>query len=399
MDDHRHPGGVGPVRVGRPPGPLDDVATLEHFEASLTSLRSAVTEVELSPSYLMLLDADPSTETGRRYGSAAKEGRDLWALLDAATALLGAARSHADQSGRGAADRAELARLLGERWYSVTQLAGPPRAFAAPELLAEIRRRYDALRGAVADIDLLWTSILPRIEAAKSTLERLEGDVDDLGVPEPLIKRARALAEDLAERLVADPASVHSKDGLNLDQQVAAAAKQVASLRSGHENLSADLGATEELLASLRVLLARASSARDEASAKVANPEGLVRVPSEAILDGPDGLGVRLDQLFETKGNTWSQQRTLLDAWLSTARKLETQLSSAVQANRAPIEARNELRGRLRAYTAKMAAMGLAEDLELVELADRARESLYSAPTELSTAEAAITDLAARLRP
>lgn len=358
-----------------------------------------MTDVESSPSYLMLTDADLGPETARRYGRAASDAAELWTLLDAAGSLLGTARNHLAQNGAKGADGQELRRLVEQRWYMVTRHDGSTSPYSASALLTEIRRRYDAVRSAVADVDHLWVSILPRVDAARATLDRLQAEVDELGVPEPLIGRARALAEDLAERLIADPASVNPNDGGNLDLQVAAAAKQVATMRTKHDDLDADLGATEELLASLRVLRARAEAARLESMAKVAGVDGLIRVPAEAVLDGPSGLGPQLDELFDHAARSdWSRKRLLLDRWLGSARKLEAQLVRAGVANRAPIEARNELRGRLQAYQAKMAATGRAEDLELVELADAARGLLYSAPTDLEAAEAAIADLAARLR-
>jgi hypothetical protein len=386
--------------TGIPPGAVDPVVALEQHEAALASLRTALTEVESSPSYLMVTDAELGPETASRYGGAARDAAELWVLLDAVASVLGAAREHLVTRGSDRADGQELRRLLEQRWYSLTLGSGPPRSWSAPALLTEIRRRFDAVRSAVADIDRLWVTILPRVEAARATLERLQDEVDELGVPEPLIGRARALADDLADRLVEDPASVNPRDGANLDLQVAEAAKQVAALRTKHDNLDDDLGATEELLASLRVLRARAEAARSEAASKVVAPEGLVRVPGPAVLDGPDGLAARLDGLFENAAAVgWARKRSLLDTWLSSARKLEAQLLRANEANRAPIAARDELRGRLQAYRAKMAATGRAEDLAMVEVADRARQLLYTAPTDLAAAEAAIVDLAARLRP
>lgn len=393
------PGAGGPARLGVPPGGNDLLGALEHYEASLASLRAGVVEIESLPSFLMLTDADLTGETARRYGMAARDAAQLWELLDAGAALLGAARNHVATKGSTGAAATELRRLLNEPWYSVAIGRGQPRTYSANGVLAEIRRRYDAVRSAVADIDHLWVSILPRVDAARATLARLQAEVDELGVPEPLVGRARALAEDLAERLIEDPASVHPQDGANLDLQVAEAAKMVATLRTKHDDLDIDLASTEELLASLRVLRARAEAARREATAKVAASDGLVRVPGEAVLDGPDGLAARLDQLFDdAAGGNWSRKRSLLDAWLDSARRLEAQLIRAGETNRAPVEARDELRGRLRAYNAKMAATGRAEDLALVEVADQARGLLYTAPTDLDAAEAAIADLAARLR-
>ena len=116
------------------------------------------------------------------------------------------------------------------------------------------------------------------------------------------------------------------------------------------------------------------------------------------MLDGPQGLADRLDDIVRNAGASWDQRRTLVDGWLSTARKLEAQLQRAEAANRAPLARRDELRGLLRAYQAKISAVGRAEDLELTALADQARVELYTAPTDLPRAAATIEELARRLR-
>lgn len=378
----------------------DVVSALAHFEASLASFRTGLLELEASPSYLMLTDDALTGETARRYGAAARDAKLLWTFIDAAEVQLTSARAHLNQKGAVGANGRELRRLLEEPWFAITSLPGAaPKNYSVPSTLAEIRRRYQGVRAGVTEIEQLWVSVLPRVDSARTTLARLQAEAADLGIVEPLIGRAKALADDLAERLVSDPASVSVGDGSNLDTQVAKAAKQMATLRTGHDNLDSDFEGTEELLASLRVLRARAEAARVEAIHKVADAEGLVRVPSEALLDGPDGMAKRLDVLFETAATAaWTQKRTMLDAWLTTARKLETQLTKAGDTNRAPLEARNELRGRLQAYAAKIAAIGRSEDLELADLLDRARAELYTAPTDLASAEAAIADLASRIR-
>ena len=378
----------------------DVVSALDQFEASLSSFRTGMTEIEASPSYLMLQDANATGETSRRYAKAAADSQHVWPLIEACGNQLAAARAHLQTKGATGANGTELRRLLTDPWFAVTTLPGAsPRNYSVQEALAEIRSRYQAIRAGVTEIDQLWVSVLPRVEAARSTLDRLEAEAAELGVLEPLIGRARALADDLAERLVSDPASVSVQDGSNLDVQVANAAKQMATLRTGHDNLDNDLNATEELLASLRVLLARAEAARAESVAKIVEPEGIVRLPDVKLLDGPDGMAARLDALFENAATgAWTQKRSLLDAWLTSARKLEAQLIRAGDANRAPLAVREELRGRLRAYSAKIAATGRAEDLAITELMDRAREELYTAPTDLAAAEKAIAELATRMR-
>ncbi|MEM9651234.1 MAG: hypothetical protein AAGA65_04000 [Actinomycetota bacterium] len=388
----------GPVPAA---GALGDVVSaLEHFEASLAAFRTGVLEIEASPSYLMLTDEDLTGETARRYGAAARDASDLWTFIEAAEAQLQAARAHYSRNGAVGSNGRELRRLLEEPWFAITDLAGQaPQNYSVTSTLAQVRRRYQAIRAGVTEIEQLWVSVLPRVDSARTTLARLQAEADELRIVEPLIGRAKALADDLAERLVDDPASVSVGDGSNLDTQVSKAAKQMAILRAGHDNLDSDFEVTEELLASLRVLRARAEAARVEAVNKITDPEHLVRVPSEQLLDGPDGMAKRLDALFDAASTAaWTQKRTMLDGWLTTARKLEAQLVRAGEVNRAPIEVRNELRGRLQAYAAKIAAIGRSEDLELADLVDRARAELYTAPTDLAAAEAAITDLATRLR-
>lgn len=386
----------------------DPLTVLERHETSLAGLRAGLVDLEASPSYLMLVGDEVGPSTQSRVGAAPRQAADLWPLLHAVEAALAEMRAYVTENGTGGRPKAELTRLLGERWPadlrwpdggSATTPAAVPSLLTVAESLDTFRRRFDAIRAWVSEVNALFLDLLPRVDAARTTLARLDGEVQSLGVPEPLIGRARALADDVERRLVADPLALTTDgDGAQLDAAVAAAAAQVATLRSGHDRLDADLGAAEELLAALRSLRARVQASASEAVAKVVDPAGLIRVPSTAVLDGPQGLADRLDDIVRNADASWDQRRTLVDGWLSTARKLEAQLQRAEAANRAPLARRDELRGLLRAYQAKISAVGRAEDLELTALADQARVELYTAPTDLPRAAATIEELARRLR-
>ena len=380
-----------------PPPPLagDPLTILEHHEAALASLRAGLVDLEALPSYLMVTNDELGPDTQAKIGTATDEAHRLWPLINAADGALDHIRAYVDQNGAKGKHGSEVRRLLTEAWITVE---GDARLLTIGQVLQSYRKRYEAIRGVVTRINELWLALLPRIDAARATLDRLDAEVEDLGVPEPLVGRARALAADLEQRLVTDPLGVVDGDGPQLDAQVAAAAEQVAKLRAGRDNLDADLSSTEQLLASLRLLRAQAEAAASEAGAKVVDPENLVRVPAAAVLDGPSGLAERLDELFTTSTASWAQRRALLDSWLGTARKLERQLQKAATANRGPLDRRDALRGRLRAYQAKMAAVGKAEDMELTEIVDAARSELFTAPTDLTAATAAIDELARRLR-
>lgn len=368
---------------------------LDRYERAVSSLRAGLVDLEGSPSYLMLSGDELGPITRARVGRSAPDPGGLWTRLQTVEAAVHHIAEYIETNGVRGVHRAEVERLLGQRWLEV---GSPSRLRAISEVLAEVRATYDEIRPLVTEVEELWLAILPRLDAAKVTLGRLDAEVDRLGVPEPLIGRASASVADLGQRLVADPLSVTAADGDELDTQVAAAAGQVASMLAGHDALDDDLAGTAELLASLRVLRARAQASGSQAEAKVLGVESLVRVPSAAVLDGPGGLAEGLDRLFDSGDVAWNQRRGLLDGWLSTARKLERQLQAANEANSGPIRRRDELRGRLQAYRAKISAVGRAEDLDLTALVDDARSQLYTAPADLDRAAVTIDELARMLR-
>ncbi len=354
-------------------------------------------DVELSPSYLMLTAGSLEGETKRKFQRAAADAAALWPLLGAVDNALALANDEADKKGFRKGSN-ELARLLRSRWIAVPGGSfQPDRRFSPAEAIEELRVRFEAIREGAALVDQLWLELLPRLDAAKLTLARLDDEAANLGVREPLVGRARATVVDLEARLLGDPLGIAEGAPAELDDAVALAASQMAQLRSGHDALGDDLKATEVALARLRVLRSGSAATRISSLAGVLDPEGLIHTPGPQIIDGPGGLAEQLDALFE--GTTsWVQRRTLLDGWLKSVDRLKAQLERAEAANRAPLNRRGELRGRLTAYRAKMAAVGRGEDLRLSDLADEARAELYTAPVDLDRAAGLIDQLANELR-
>lgn len=376
----------------------DPVATLEAYEAALSRLRAVLVDAHSSPSYLMLTSGHTEGATAQRFPQAADHDAELWPLLDALGVAVSAARDMVDQASMFGSETDEIRRMVSTSWFPV----GPPesgmtRLYSMAEVVGEIRSRLDPLLDGVAAVDQLWLALLPRLDAASVTLERLRAEADTLGIREPLIGRARALADDLAGRLTSDPLGLAPGDPTNLDQQVAAAADQMARLRAGHDALADDLASTESVLSTLRSTRAQAMAARRAALLKVHEPGGLVQAPGAAVIDGPGGLASQLDALFENTAS-WSQRRTLLDGWLESTGRLQRQLDRALAANRAPLERRDELRGRFSAYRAKMAAMGRSEDVALMGLTDRVQAELGVERADLGRAQDLIDDLAEALR-
>ncbi len=386
-----------PGQTAPPPG-SDPLARLTHFEKSVAGLRAGLVDLEATPSYLMLSGDGLTGATKAKLAAAAGRAEALWPLLVVVGARLDEARTIAGQGG-GFLNRidSELAECLAKPLDPVAAPGLETKRLTLAQAIGEIRDRYQAVREGASEVEALWLDVLPRIDAALATLGGLSEDEKELGVTEPLIGRARALASDLNERLVTDPLSVHANDGANLDSVVAEASRQIAGLQTGREDLADDLIEAKQLLGTLRTLRSRAVANRIESETKVKAATGLRQVPSEAIFDHAEkGLGAQLRRVTAT--DSWSSQRALLDLWLTSAHRLEHQLSSVESANGAPLKARETLRGRLRAYQAKMAAVGQAEDLELTGIVDAATDELFTVPTDLDRADDLIASLAERLR-
>lgn len=386
-----------PSQPAPPPG-SDPIARLLHFETSVANLRAGLVDLEATPSYLMLSGNGSAGKTRHILGPAAAKATALWPLLLAVGQRLDEARTQAgEKSAFGSRKDAELAALLDLPIgpLAATDLEG--RSLSLAEAVNEIRSRYGAIRDGASEIEALWLGVLPRIDSAVATLNALAVDAQELGITEPLLGRARALVEDLNERLVTDPLSVHIADGENLDALVAKASGQIARLQTGREDLAEDLAHAKQLLGSLRTARSQAGANRIESEAKVLNPVGLVQVPSEAVFDHPEkGLDNQLRKVVSA--DDWSSQRALLDLWLGSARRLSVQLQKVEAKNAAPLSERSALRGRLRAYQAKMAAIGMAEDMDLTGVVDAATDELFTVPTDLTRASRLIADLAERLR-
>jgi hypothetical protein len=84
-----------------------------------------------------------------------------------------------------------------------------------------------------------------------------------------------------------------------------------------------------------------------------------------------------------TDAGAWREARVVLEAWMIDARSALAEARRTLRARRAPIEARNQLRGLLDAYQVKASRLGLIENPDLVEIFAHARQELYTAPTDL----------------
>ena len=262
-------------------------------------------------------------------------------------------------------------------------------------LVALFRSVYEPVRDVVSLVDAVWRDIMPRINAAEVSLAKAEAIAKRVDSTVPEVRLAQQRLGAVKATVADDPLSLASNVGENLDVLVADAVRAADALDRSFGNLDADTDASSVVLADLRVLRARAAAAYSEAEAKVTSTTALKRVPSTAVIDGPNGLAHRAARLADADG-PWQDRRRELDRWHATAERLRTQLSAALETNSSSIVDRNEMRGLLRAYRSKAAMMPDLPD-EVIELGDLAHHELYTSPTDLDRARELIAEFSQRL--
>jgi len=379
---------------------------LQRYSAAESRIGANLHELDHHSTYQILRTGDLSGRTASKLGAALQKADGLWSDFGELQSVLTRARALRGDGRMRMQDRRQLQKLLtgpsilittdivplGQR--GLTQAAESEQRLTIEQLLSRMRLAYEPIRDGVAVVEERLRNILPRLNAAETTIREVKKQADILGVREPELSEADRQLQRLRQLSMDDPMAIPKNAGDELERHVRLAAGRVAQTKKGHDQLHGDLGAMAGLIAEVRTLRARAAAAREETIEKITAPTGLVPVPPAAAIDGPKGLAEASKTVLEDSNQPWQVQRQQVDAWLHRARRLRDQLRRAEAANRTGLNKRDELRGLLSAYRAKMAGVGRAEDIALSEITDEAHNELFTTPTDLARAERLIGELA-----
>jgi hypothetical protein len=216
------------------------------------------------------------------------------------------------------------------------------------------------------------------VKAAQTSLEQAQTLADGLGERHRLDEAARSLAR-LTASASADPLATRSED---VDRVI----DSLEDIRSDLEATAALRRDFDAMLAGARRLLSDLETTVREGLAVHERLQAKISVPTPpAPLAPPNDLSAALDAIAGlARSGSWRDARQRLDEWTSRTRALLDDAQQALRANRAPIEARDQLRALLEAYQVKAERLGLVEDPELERIFTRAHEELYTAPTDLA---------------
>lgn len=382
---------------------------LQRYTAAEHRIGANLQELEQHSVYQLLTTDVLTGKTAKALATMNDADPGLWALfmllgstLDEARRLRGTG-SRIDQ-----ADRTALGELLGSESVVIDRDTVPlaeRKLTSAPiseerisieALIERMSRLYEPVRDVVTHSEAVLREVLPRLNSAEATVRRLRTDAAALGVTSVELDRIEETIARIRDLSLTDPLSIPADAKRAFDAAIQSAAAVIAAARTSHDELAADMAAASDLLDECRDLIAQAEASRAEAMSKIAQPVGLRRPPSMEAVDGDRGLANRLEPILASSA-PWQTVRRDLDVWSATATGLRDQLVRVVDANRLPMRKRDELRGRLAAFRAKMAGTGNSEDLVLRDISAEAHNELFTSPTDLVRAERLVTEFGNRL--
>jgi hypothetical protein len=372
---------------------LDDPSNeLGRLHEAAERISANLVELELDSSRQLLEASSLEGESAARWSAASDALTELWrrhGLLEGwvarADKLHGSRR--ADDL-RALLDGPSIELASSDVPLAERKLLGSPQTAdrcSPDELLSSMSAAFDEVKTVVSRIGGAWETLIPKLAAAGRLLQEASRLAEELG------ESARRDLESVQQELTAlnaaistDPLSVDAGDVDRLTQSLRVIRDDLegtATLRRGFEARILD---ARELLERLRTAVAEGHTAHEELLVKISVPT------APAAPEAPEAhneLETELTGIAAmAQHGAWREARRALEDWTArTAARLDD-AQRTLDANRAPIAARNQFRALLEAYQVKAGRLGLLEDPRLAEIFDRAREALYNAPIDLALA-------------
>ena len=377
-------------------------AAVKAAVAERDAIQANLLELDSSFGKQLLAGAELTGETRRRWDATAATLATLWQVYEAYSAVVDQAAEAAARH-LGPRELSALSALLTGR---SVQLASGPAPLAGRDLadpghedltlataVARMRGSFSAVTEVVAAAEHVWTEVAGRLDTAGAELARVTPLAATLG-DEALAGNLASAQDKLArmrDTLNSDPlalwqgGTVDTSGADRLQERVAAAVARADELIRLRDEARQRVGEVQTAATAVRAARDDAVAAWQRAAEKIA-AAALPPPPAE-----PADLSVRLAGLGPLMdGGRWPRLASELDL---LDRELAAATARFKEAERAAVSAlarRDELRGLLGAYKAKAARLGAVEDTALAERYDQARALLWTAPCDLTAAEAAV---------
>jgi len=358
-----------PAAPPPPPGGLTTPATTREVLAFLEALGRWIDQLTIT---LDEVDAAAQLATAPdAYSNEISLAMSMRQSIDARYAELVARYD----SGRvGTDELADVARLM---WGRLPDALGAPTAFTLAEACTLVAALTDRLWASLSHDAVGGSGVASKIMAVRAAIERCRLQVDVLGVD----AAALDVQADALERVVAGGVRDEIRATVDaVDVAVTAIERDLIKEASLRTSTAHDLAKCRLRYEQLLDQTMSVTELAERCRSRISDPPNLA-VPSAAVVGPPPSMP---DQVSDVE--SWVATRRALDDYAPRLERCARALDAADAAYRAPLTARDELRGLLGAYRTRAARSGLAEDTTLSVAYEAARDLLWSAPCDIDLA-------------
>ncbi len=257
-------------------------------------------------------------------------------------------------------------------------------AIAPQELLELMISAFSTAKEVVLTVDEVWSRLEPTIYSTIAEIFQLQKLAESLNINcDSEINALNQKLTQLRNSIECDPLAVNEEFLQSIQPQILRLKATIDATAQLQKSLKSAFIVAHQRLSNLFDTYHQALSAFNESKIKIADHSKLHAVAPEET----EALSVWLSRL-ETKFNDGLLNPVLigLENWTAKVKEYSAIAEKAYAANQAPLDTRLELRGRLDALQAKALARGLAEDAALSQLAQQAKQLLFTRPTPLAEA-------------
>jgi hypothetical protein len=376
---------------------LDD--TLQRLRGDADAIGSNLVELDTDPNRKLLEHATLTGESGQRWDDASRALANMWVLLARFTALLDqAAELRGTRARLNPSQEQQLETLLTGQSIELERAEIPLPVRSATggreastrctpdELVRAISDAFERVKSVIFGIGTVWDTMIPRLRAAQTAVSGAANETRALGdEPDAALQNLETRVEQLGDVIALDPLAADPSALDEIEGEVAGLRVEIGAASALREEVTARMDAARVLLAELVDAGTTAAEAHREVTEKIVSPP--VPTPTPVGRD----IEAEYDRIVTmTHDGKWRTAQPALDDWTTEATTTLEAVRACITATRAPLEERNELRGRLDAYHALAHARGLIEDPAASAQYDEAHDALYTAPTDLAGAAALV---------
>ncbi|KIA59618.1 hypothetical protein [Nocardia vulneris] len=356
----------------------------------LDAITNTMLELDKHPGLTLVRRYPPSGVTATRWLPVRDALALMWEDLGRMRAILDSARTvRGTRAKLDDGRRAELTELLRGRPYEVSRTPIPlaERSLTGPSehvLFVGLADTVDRMRSTFPPIAEFLDAVDQVNTRVLSGLAPLQETLDKAGAATPEL---RAIGDGIAEllsRSATDPLALTNTDIDARLAELGSALRRQAAVLAELAALVADRPAA---VAALRARLAELESTVARAAQAKAEVERTIRSgPLPPLVDESARLRTELDAVADEPGAA---------ALAALRGRIDSALAAAVAAENLAqglLDRRAELRGRLAAYHAKAARLGVSEDRDLLAAHETAAALLSGKPCDLAAVTRAVAD-------